>query len=180
MTPRLLLLAVLVVVAALAVIASFWHRTDTGELVGVRTVAPTTSSSTTATTTTTPPPPTTAPVTTTVATAAPRVHTASVSRPRSTDMVGVQCGGDLPPCYVLKRESGGDPHIWNGRCYMPTGSYGQCGRSSASGLWQFLRSTWAGFAGYVNAADAPVEVQNEKARLVWAGGRGCHHWNACA
>lgn len=108
---------------------------------------------------------------------APTVRSASVSR---TDMVGVQCGGDLPPCWVLKRESGGDPRIWNGRCYMPVGSYGQCGRSSASGLWQFLRSTWNGFGGYVNAADAPVEVQNEKARQVWAGGRGCSHWNACA
>lgn len=146
---------------------------DTVEVVAIEGVP---STITVPTTTTTTAPPTT---TTAVARTAPTVRTASVSRPRPTDMVGVQCGGDLPPCWVLKRESGGDPRIWNGRCYMPTGSYGQCGRSSASGLWQFLRSTWAGFGGYVNAADAPVEVQNEKARQVWAGGRGCSHWAAC-
>lgn len=91
------------------------------------------------------------------------------------------CGGDLPPCYVLNRESGGDPRIWNGGCYAPVGWRGSspCGSSSASGLWQFVRGTWGGFGGYVNAADAPVSVQNERARQLWAGGAGCGHWNAC-
>ena len=92
---------------------------------------------------------------------------------------GYPCGGDLPPCWVLARESGGDPRVWNGRCYMPPGSLGQCGRSSASGLWQVLRSTWKRFQGYVNAADAPWQVQNEFARRLWNGGRGCSHWSAC-
>lgn len=85
------------------------------------------------------------------------------------------CGGDLPPCWVLARESGGDPRIWNGGCYN-----GPCpGGSTASGKWQFLRSTWAGYGGYLNAADAPVEVQDAKARITWAGGQGCSHWAAC-
>lgn len=123
-----------------------------------------------------------------------KVQAASAARARATRVVarsgptpgaqrrGFPCGGDLPPCYVLERESlmAADPaRVWNGNCYMPVGSLGQCGRSTASGLWQFLRSTWAGFGGYVNAADAPVAVQNEKARQLWAGGRGCSHWSAC-
>lgn len=95
---------------------------------------------------------------------------------------GYACGGDLPPCHVLSRESGGDPRVWNGGCYAPvgfTGARSPCGVSSASGLWQFIRGTWDGFGGYVNAADAPAEVQNEKARLTWDGGNGCSHWSAC-
>ena len=39
-----------------------------------------------------------------------------------------QCGGSLPPCYVMRRESGG-----NIRAQNP--------RSTASGKWQFLDST---------------------------------------
>lgn len=130
--------------------------------------------------------PTTTTVAPTTTTHPPRARTAPTVRAASRPVVetagsvnGYPCGGSLPPCWVLKRESGGDPRIWNGRCYMPVGSYGQCGRSTASGLWQFLRSTWAGFGGYVNAADAPAEVQNEKARLLWNNRRGCSHWAAC-
>lgn len=138
--------------------------------------------STTTSTTTAPEPTTTTTAAPTTTTTKPFVRAASASRPvvvTAGTVNGYPCGGELPPCWVLKRESGGDPRIWNGRCYMPAGSTGQCGRSSASGLWQFLRSTWAGFGGYLNAADAPPELQNEKARLLWAGGRGCRHWAAC-
>lgn len=97
---------------------------------------------------------------------------------------GYPCGPShgLPPCYVLRRESlmaADPPRVWNGNCYMPVGSLGQCGRSSASGLWQVLRSTWGRFGGFVNAADAPVEVQNEFARQLWRNGAGCSHWRAC-
>lgn len=99
----------------------------------------------------------------------------------STDR-GFPCGGDLPPCWVLRRESlmaADPPRVWNGNCYMPVGSLGQCGRSTASGLWQVLRSTWKGYAGYINAADAPVAVQNDFARMLWQNGRGCSAWAAC-
>lgn len=72
-----------------------------------------------------------------------------------------------PPASVLWRESRGNPTVWN-----------QQG-SSASGCWQFLRGTWGGFKGYPNAASAPVEIQNQRAKQVWAGGAGCRHWNAC-
>lgn len=87
-----------------------------------------------------------------------------------------QCGGDLPPCWVMNKESKGDIRIWNGGCYN-----GPCGgrSSTASGKWQFIRRTWAGFGGYANAADAPERVQDDKARQVWAGGGGCSHWSAC-
>lgn len=86
-----------------------------------------------------------------------------------------QCGGDLPPCRIMMRESRGDIRIWNGGCYN-----GPCrGGSTASGKWQFMRSTWAGYGGYRNAADAPERVQDAKARELWNGGRGCSHWSAC-
>lgn len=77
-----------------------------------------------------------------------------------------RCGGDLPPCYVMRRESGG-----NIRAKNP--------RSSASGKWQFIDSTWAGFGGYAHASDAPESVQDALARRLWAGGAGCSHWSAC-
>lgn len=65
-------------------------------------------------------------------------------------------------------ESGGSPTAYN--------------RSSgASGLFQFLRSTWAGHGGYAEARHAPPEIQWEKFRILyaasglrpWASSRGC-------
>lgn len=79
---------------------------------------------------------------------------------------GYPCGGDLPPCYVLYRESRGNPTAQN-----PV--------SSASGLWQFVHGTWGHYRGFYEAKYAPWQVQNERARTVWAGGRGCSHWRAC-
>lgn len=98
------------------------------------------------------------------------------TRPRSRIV-----GGELPPAWVLARESGGDIRIWNGRCYAPIGWEGRspCGTSSASGKWQITRGTWGGYEGYLNAADAPESVQDDKARQLWAGGNGCGHWGAC-
>ncbi len=77
------------------------------------------------------------------------------------------CGGDLPPCWVMNRESGGDPTVWNRQ------------GSGASGKWQFMPGTWGGYGGYSAAAYAPESVQDERARQVWAGGAGCAHWSAC-
>lgn len=80
---------------------------------------------------------------------------------------GDRCGGDLPPCYVKQRESGGDYGAVN-----PTG----CGGYTCGGAWQFDPRTWAGYGGYQYAQDAPPDVQDAKARELWANGAGASHW----
>lgn len=96
---------------------------------------------------------------------------------------GAPCGGSaLPSCSRVWTESKGDPRIWNRGCYAPvgwTGSRSPCGGSTASGAYQFVRGTWGNYRGYVNAADAPLDVQIEKAKLAYAGGAGCFHWQDC-
>lgn len=133
------------------------------------------------TTTTTLPPATT---TTARARTAPTVIAASASRPTPAPVVdgAWSCGGDLPPCWVMNRENPDrDLTAYNSGSHHEVGYTGGNpeGDSTASGKWQFVRDTWAGFMGYVNAADAPWQVQDEKARQLWAGGRGCSHWAAC-
>lgn len=76
------------------------------------------------------------------------------------------CGGDLPPCYVMWRESRGIITARNPR-------------SSASGKWQALDSTWHHWGGYPHAYLAPEKVQDDFARWLWNHGRGCAHWSAC-
>jgi hypothetical protein len=76
------------------------------------------------------------------------------------------CGGNLPPCYVMQRESGGDIRAEN-----PV--------STASGKWQFIDGTWGGYGGYSHASDAPEDVQDARAAEVWANGAGCSNWSAC-
>jgi hypothetical protein len=95
-----------------------------------------------------------------------QVETVATTRQSAPEMGSGRCGGVLPPCYVMMRESRGDIHAEN-----PT--------SSASGKWQFLDSTWAGFGGYARASHAPESVQDAKAAQLWAGGAGCSHWSAC-
>lgn len=77
-----------------------------------------------------------------------------------------RCGGNLPPCYVMMRESKGSLTARN-----PS--------STAAGKWQFLASTWNGYGGYASAAQAPESVQDARAAQVWAGGAGCSNWSAC-
>lgn len=74
-----------------------------------------------------------------------------------------RCGGNLPPCCVMQRESGGNITAQN-----PT--------SSASGKWQVISSTWNGYMGYPSAASAPEWVQDQFAAQLWAGGAGSGHW----
>lgn len=81
-------------------------------------------------------------------------------------LYGHACGGDLPTCHVLACESGGDLTARNPH-------------SSASGKWQILDGTWAGFGGFARAYLAPEAVQDAKARLLWAHGAGAHHWRSC-
>jgi hypothetical protein len=81
---------------------------------------------------------------------------------RSTGATGA-CGGDLPPCCVMMRESHGSPTAVNSS-------------SGASGKWQFMPGTWNDYMGYPSAASAPAWVQDQKARQVYAGGAGAGHW----
>lgn len=91
----------------------------------------------------------------------------AMNRTRSPGTVnGYPCGGKLPPCFVLYRESRGNPTAQNRR-------------SSASGLWQIIDRTWDGYGGYRKARHAPWRIQNERARIVWNNGKGCRHWRAC-
>lgn len=81
-----------------------------------------------------------------------------------------QCGGDLPPCWVLARESGGNIEAVN-----HTG----CGGRGCYGKWQFDPRTSRGL-GYEGTMDQyPEQVQDEAARTLWANGQGCSHWAAC-
>lgn len=69
-----------------------------------------------------------------------------------------------PPASVIQRESGFDPKARN--------------RSGAAGCYQFMPGTWGGYGGYASADQAPVEVQNEKAKQVWSSPDGPCHWRA--
>jgi hypothetical protein len=73
-----------------------------------------------------------------------------------------ECGGSLPTCCIMMRESGGNPTVYN-----PSG---------ASGKWQFMPGTWAGYGGYGSAAQAPEWVQDARAAQIWAGGAGASNW----
>jgi hypothetical protein len=68
---------------------------------------------------------------------------------------------------IIRYESGG-----NYRAQNPS--------SSASGAYQFLTSTWAGFGGYSAAKYAPPSVQDKKFYLLFDNGRGRSHWAAQA
>jgi hypothetical protein len=94
------------------------------------------------------------------------------------------CGGDLPDCYIVQRESHFNPcavnpgHQGDRSC---TGGVHDPGNpwTHASGKFQFMPGTWNNYRGYPYAAAAPVSVQNAKAREVWANGAGASHWACC-
>lgn len=71
--------------------------------------------------------------------------------------------GGIAAC-IAKYESGGNPRAEN-----PS--------SSASGLYQFIDSTWRSVTGRSDrASDAPVSVQTAAFYELWDGGRGARHW----
>ncbi len=84
---------------------------------------------------------------------------------RASRPSGGSRGGSCTPEGIAQAESGGSYTARN-----PT--------STASGKYQFLDSTWAGYGGYASAADAPPEVQEAKFQETWAGGAGASHWAA--
>lgn len=123
-----------------------------------------TTSSTTTAPTTTAPPTTAAPVTAPPTTAAPVTAPPTTAAPAPVVAAATgACGGNLPPCCVMERESGGNITIVN-----PS--------SGAAGKWQFMPATWNGYGGYATASDAPEAVQDAKAAELWAGGAGASHW----
>jgi hypothetical protein len=110
------------------------------------------------------------------------VRPASVAAPTPVVDGAWSCGADLPPCWVLNRENPNrDLTVYNGGAHHEPGYTGGNpeGDSTASGKWQVTRGTWSGFRGFTNAADAPWDVQDEFARMLWNHGRGCSHWAAC-
>ncbi|MBS1847911.1 MAG: transglycosylase family protein [Actinobacteria bacterium] len=92
-----------------------------------------------------------------------RAQAAAAAQAAQNQGVHGACGGNLPPCCVMMRESRGNPTAVNAS-------------SGASGKWQFMTSTWANYDGYPTAASAPESVQDERAAQVWAGGAGASHW----
>ncbi len=66
---------------------------------------------------------------------------------------------------IFIAESGGNWHAQNAS-------------STASGGYQFLDSTWAGYGGYARATHAPPWVQHERFHQTWANGAGASHWAA--
>ena len=63
---------------------------------------------------------------------------------------------------IMQRESGGNPRAVN-----PAGYYG---------LFQFSPSTWAAVGGTGNPADASVEEQWKRARILYTQ-YGAQHWS---
>lgn len=89
------------------------------------------------------------------------------ARPTPPHLDGIEVcnGSDLPPCYVVERESRFRPNARNPR-------------SSAWGLYQFLAGTWRSVCPEYRHGSATVAQQVECARRLWDGGRGASHWRA--
>lgn len=182
MTPRLVALILVVLLLGVGVAFLLWHKSSPpppDEPAALEVIEKFES------TTTFPTPPTTANVARAVVTASAR-SAPIVSRPptetsfdsahkppagRYAGFVnGSPCGDTLPPCRTLWNESKGSPTAVN-----RTG----CGGRGCFGAWQYDPLTWNRYRGYERADLAPLEVQNEKARLDWNMGAGCHHWASC-
>lgn len=125
-------------------------------------------------TTTTAPEPvatTQAPVVEPPATTVPRpVRTTVTTAYVAPEAPSGRCGGSLPPCWVMNAESGGSLTAVNAR---------GCGGRGCYGKWQFDPRTSQGLGYPLTMDQYPESVQDEAARTLWNGGRGCSHWNAC-
>lgn len=129
--------------------------------------------------TTVPPDTVPEPVTTTVPPVRVIVTTLPRPPPVSSGASGA-CGGRLPPCYVMTRESRGNPQAVNpSGCYDGNPQSAGYGTVGCFGKWQFMRATWWGLGFTGLPTDYDEAQQDEGAALLWAGGAGCRHWNAC-
>lgn len=146
------------------------------------TIVTTTTEAPTSTTTVYVPPPTTAPPTTAAPTRVePAPEPDPVPEPQPEPELVPEpepqyepaAAGCVIPAFICQRESGM--------------SYTALNTSSgAGGMYQFLPSTWNGIARQIAPQwvgtpphTAPPYVQDEFARFLWDGGRGCSHWSAC-
>jgi hypothetical protein len=76
----------------------------------------------------------------------------------------VLTGGDSPPLACGIASGPIEPILATIRTLESGGNYqAKAARSSASGAYQFLDSTWNGYGGYTHAADAPPAIQDAKA-----------------
>jgi len=104
------------------------------------------------------------------AAAAAEAKAAAAPKSSSSDSGSAQygsgaCGGHLPPCSVMRCESGG-----NIRAVNPSGI-------RPAGKWQIITSTWGGYKGYATADQAPEHIQDERAAQIYAGGSGRSQWS---
>lgn len=110
------------------------------------------------------------------AAAAAEAEEAARRTPAPDDVPSGRCGGTLPPCWVLQRESRGRYDAVN-----PTG----CGGRGCYGGWQFDPRTWDATVRRMGRPDlvgqylASPDDQDAAAAYLWAGGAGCSHWAAC-
>lgn len=110
-------------------------------------------------------PPTSPPVTARSTTSRP---SRGLERRTTPPPVVVAVDGDDVLTRIMRCESGGNPTARNTR-------------SGASGLFQYLRATWNGYGGFLDAADAPAETQWARARAdlarigtrPWVASRAC-------
>lgn len=109
-------------------------------------------------------------------TAPRRVYGSSAGAPAvvetESSLNGYPCGAvhDLPPCWVMRRESGGNPNAYN-----PTG----CSGYGCYGLWQFSGEWRCHFGLSCDIAAWTPEEQTHAARTLWNHGAGCRNWAAC-
>jgi septal ring factor EnvC (AmiA/AmiB activator) len=71
-------------------------------------------------------------------------------------------GGWAIPYAIVLCESGGQDLTPNS--------------AGASGYYQILPSTWAGYGGYSQAYQAPKSLQDQRAAQLWNGGAGASNW----
>ncbi len=93
------------------------------------------------------------------------------STPKSVAGSG-SCGGDLPPCSAMQKESGGSL-----TAVSPVG-YCVGGDQRCHGKWQFDLDTWYGLGYSGLPEDAEEDTQDEAARTLYAS-QGCAAWSTC-